>query len=74
MSDDKDPPPQLKGRTKTSTETRKFFKIRPDTRGGGKGHGVRTANKAALITPGLVVFAPPARKAMALRTCPRSRS
>lgn len=41
---------------------RKFFLIGPDTRGGGKGHGIILENKKALITPGLIVFAPPPGK------------
>jgi hypothetical protein len=41
---------------------RRFFKFGPDIRGGGKGHGVRIANEEALITPGLIIFAPPPEK------------
>ena len=35
---------------------RKFFVMRPDVRGGGKGHGVRMENEDALKYPGYVVF------------------
>lgn len=46
----------------TPAPRRKFFKLGPDLRGGGKGHGVRIANKDALTTPGLIIFAPPPEK------------
>ncbi|WP_210214447.1 DUF1629 domain-containing protein [Mesorhizobium sp. M4A.F.Ca.ET.020.02.1.1] len=42
-------------------KSRRFFKFDSDLRG-GKGHGVRIANEDALITPGLIVFAPPPAK------------
>ncbi|MGN6143015.1 MAG: imm11 family protein [Mesorhizobium sp.] len=45
-----------------SAKPRKFYEFGPDIRGGGKGHGVRIANKKALITPGLITFAPPPEK------------
>jgi hypothetical protein len=47
---------------RTAGKPRKFYQFSPDIRGGGKGHGVRIANKQALITPGLVIFAPPPEK------------
>ncbi|MGX9143810.1 imm11 family protein [Mesorhizobium sp. 128a] len=42
-------------------KSRKFFEFDSSLRG-GKGHGVRIANEDALITPGLIVFAPPPEK------------
>ena len=42
-------------------KSRKFFKFDSSSYG-GKGHGVRIANEDALITPGLIVFAPPPEK------------
>jgi hypothetical protein len=47
---------------RSAGKPRRFFRFGPDIRGGGKGHGVRVANKEALITPGLIIFAPPPEK------------
>ncbi|WP_080405836.1 imm11 family protein [Burkholderia ubonensis] len=35
---------------------RKFFVMRPDIRGGGKGHGMKIANEESLKYPGYVTF------------------
>ncbi|WP_167702305.1 imm11 family protein, partial [Xanthomonas axonopodis] len=35
-----------------------FFKLRPDTRRGGKGHGVIFENEKALLTPPRLILKP----------------
>jgi hypothetical protein len=48
-----------KGPASRRSKKRKFYRFEVDLSGGGKGHGVEIANYDALITPGLVMFAPP---------------
>ena len=48
-----------------------FFKLRPDARRGGKGHGVVFENEKALLTPPRLILKPKAGGFPPLRETPR---
>jgi hypothetical protein len=50
---------EISATDKSSSRRGSFYVIRPDIRGGGKGHGLRIANEDRLWAPGWAVMLPP---------------